>query len=413
MRISIFTPTHNARFLDDCYRSLAAQTVSDWEWVVLLNKGAKEWRPPVADDRVVVARAGNVRGVGAAKRAACARCSGDVLVELDHDDLLAPGGLAAVRDAFAADDGASLVYSDWTQVNKDLSRNDDRYSEDSGWSYREAEISGSSYLCCRSMAPYPHNVGYIWYAPNHVRAFLRSAYEKVGGYDEQLQVLDDHDLMIRLFLLGDFKHIDACLYLQRMHGANTQVEPRTNAFIQAETVRYYQLHIGPMAAAWARRQGLRVVTLRTATSPEVPDEDAGDVLVIDGSSPRLALEEGSVGLIKAGELLQRVRDRVTLFNECYRVLAHGGLVLTTTPSTDGRGAFQNPSHVSYWNENSFWYLTQSALRPSVPGLTARLQVSHLRTYFPTPWHEENVIPYVQANLLAVKDGPRLGGPLLC
>ena len=59
------------------------------------------------------------------------------------------------------------------------------------------------------------------------------------------------------------------------------------------------------------------------------------------------------------------------------------------------------------------YLTQAALRSSIPDLVARLQVSHLRTFYATPGHEALDIPYVQANLLAVKDGPRQGGPLLC
>lgn len=83
------------------------------------------------------------------------------------------------------------------------------------------------------------------------------------------------------------------------------------------------------------------------------------------------------------------------------------ILFTDTPSTDGRGAFQDPAHRSWWNENSFWYVTQAALRASIPGLTARFQVSHLRTWYPTPWHQDVHIPYVQANLLAVKDGPRL------
>jgi hypothetical protein len=39
-------------------------------------------------------------------------------------------------------------------------------------------------------------------------------------------------------------------------------------------------------------------------------------------------------------------------------------------------------------------------------------VSHLRTYFPSAWHEENDISYVHANLIAVKGGPRQGGLLL-
>jgi hypothetical protein len=88
-------------------------------------------------------------------------------------------------------------------------------------------------------------------------------------------------------------------------------------------------------------------------------------------------------------------------------------MLTQTPSTDGRGAFQDPSAVAYYNENSFMYLTQAALHAAIPDLTARLQVSHLRTFYPSPGHEELDVAYVQANLLAVKEGPRQGGPLLC
>jgi hypothetical protein len=418
MRVSVFTPSHDSRFLDDCYRSLGAQTRVDWEWVVLLNGSAADWSPPVPDERVRVYRLGALAGIGEAKRAACERCTGEVLLELDHDDLLAPRCVAEVHDAFAAAHATAasvpvLVYSDWAHVNEDLSRNDLRFSEASGWCYSEEEILGRSYLRCHAMAPLPHNVGYIWYAPNHVRAFSRRAYDAAGGYDASLSVLDDQDLMTRLFLAGDFAHIDACLYLQRLHGQNTQVEPATNAFIQEETVRCYRRNIAAMAAAWSRRRGLAVVTLRTARSPVVPDEDPGEILVVDAAAPRLPLDDGSVGVIKLAEVLQRISDRSALCNECYRVLAHGGLLLTETPSTDGRGAFQDPTHVSYWNENSFWYLTQATFHWTLPELAARLQVSHLRTYFPSPWHEQVHISYVQANLLAVKDGPRLGGPLLC
>ena len=39
------------------------------------------------------------------------------------------------------------------------------------------------------------------------------------------------------------------------------------------------------------------------------------------------------------------------------------------------------------------------------------QVSILTTYFPTEWHYENNIPYVNANLVAIKGGARQGGKL--
>jgi len=413
MYVSAFTPTHNPRFLDDCYRSLLEQTLPTWEWIILLNHGAKDWRPPQPDERVKVVRAGNLSGVGALKRAACAYCAGEILVELDHDDLLAPTCLAEVHDAFVTNPGAVLVYSDCAQINEDRTRNDDRFNEENGWVYSEEQIGDTEYLRCHAMAPYPHNVAYIWYAPNHVRAFRRITYNDVGGYNDRLHVLDDQELMIRMFLAGDFHHVDSCLYLQRVHARNTQVNPTINAFIQEQTVRYYQQHIGALAAAWAKRRGLGVVTVSTATSLAQPDDELGEVVMIDPDNPVLSRDDDSVGVISAPELLQRLPHRAQFFNECYRVLVHGGLILTETPSTDGRGAFQDPSHVAFYNENSFWYLTRANLHSSVPDLRARLQLSHLRTYFPSPWHETVRIPYVQANLLAVKDGPRLGGPLLC
>ncbi len=40
MNISVFTPSHDSRYLSDCYRSLVSQSYTDWEWVVVLNRGA-------------------------------------------------------------------------------------------------------------------------------------------------------------------------------------------------------------------------------------------------------------------------------------------------------------------------------------------------------------------------------------
>lgn len=413
LKLSVFTPSHRPRYLNECYASLAAQTYSDWEWIVLLNGGGGTWRPPVDDERIKVLRDRSVKGVGAAKRAACAVAEGEVLVELDHDDLMASTCLERVADAFESDPGAALVFSDFAQIGEDGSRNDDRFDLSYGWVYDEVEVDGNTYLRCNALQASPHNVAYIWYAPNHVRAFRRGIYEQVGGYDASLEVLDDQELMTRLYGAGHFHHIPECLYFQRVHPGNTQIRPRTNAFIQAQTVAYYQQSINDLMHAWCKRAGLAEIGVRIPGTIGTDRPQPDTVIDLDVQNPAIALPQNSVGAIHAIEVLQHLPDRAAFFNECYRVLAHGGAVLTETPSTDGRGAFQDPSHVSFWNENSFWYLTQAALRPSIPDLTGRFQISHIRTYHPTAWHEQVNISYVQANLLAVKDGPRQGGPLLC
>jgi glycosyltransferase involved in cell wall biosynthesis len=416
-RFSVFTPSHRPRFLDECLATLQAQTCSDWEWIVLLNNGAR-WRPERPDDRVRLEVADDIRGVGAAKRRACELARGEILVELDHDDLLAKDCLAELAKAFDEHPDVVFVYSHTAQITEDGNRDDTRFNEAHGWQYKEVDVDGRRLLQAISMAPTPHNVSYIWYAPNHVRAFRKDTYEQVGGYDATRTVLDDQDLMCRLFQAGDFHRIPRCLYMQRMHPDNTQRDTEINAHIQRETVALYDKYIESNALAWTKRRGLLALDLGAAHRKPPGylgvDQYAKDGVDIIATLPApLDLPDDSVGLLRAVDFLEHVPAKVPLINELYRLLAPGGMLLTLTPSSDGRGAYQDPTHVAYYNENSFWYYTDNQYRAFVPEIQARFQSSRVVTYFPTDWHSRNQISYVQANLIAVKDGAeRCGGPLL-
>jgi O-antigen biosynthesis protein len=411
--ISVFTPSHRSTYLDECWQSLRAQSFNDWEWLVLLSAGAV-WKPP-DDARVRVIRADDLRGVGAVKRRACELLHGEVFVELDHDDLLASTALERIAAIFAEHADVGFVYSDWAQIADDGSRDDSRFDEANGWEYTDTEVDGRPVLGCRSLEPLPHNLSYIWFAPNHVRAFRRSDYEAVGGYDPARDVLDDQDLMARLYQRTEFHRIPECLYLQRMHAGNTQLDPTLNPRIQEETLALYERDVQANALAWARRHGLMALQLG-GTGPQLdgftrldgrPDAN----IVADLNTSGIPLPDDSVGLIRAVDFLPLIADRLSLFNELHRVLAHGGLLLTLTPSTDGRGAFLRPDSLSFYNETSFWPFTNRAFATPADKISCRFQVSRMQTYFLTDWHETNQLPYVQANLIAVKDGPRLGGYL--
>lgn len=410
--LSVFTASHEIRHLDQAFASLRAQSTSDWEWIVLLDRKAQPWKPPSDDARVTVSRAtGRTRGSGALKRAACELCSGEILVELDQGDLLASECLEQVAEAFAEPLNV-LAYSDFALIEPDGSPSHERFDPEYGWLFTEATVDGEKYDRCHSLAPTPHNVGHIWYAPNHVRAFRRSSYDEVGGYNEELEYLDDQELMSRLYMTGEFAQIKRCLYLERLKTDTTPRAARINKAIQEQTLVYYRELIEDLTLAWAKRHGLRCLSLRTPIwIGEEPDERFENI-VVDPEEPSIDAEDDTVGLVRAYDVLQRVPKRAEFFNECHRVLAHAGLIFTQTPSTDGRGAFQDPSHTAYYNENSFMYLTQRELHGLIPDLKARLQVSYLATSFPTEAHVDLQIPYVQANLLAIKDGPRQGGPLL-
>lgn len=412
-RVTVFTPSHRGAHLDECLESLLRQTYGDWEWIVLLN-GGNRWRPLKDDPRLRLVVADELTGVGAVKRRACLLARGDILVELDHDDVLASTAIEKIVDAFDANPDASLVYSHCAQILEDGSRDDSRFDERYGWTFRDAEVDGRSYLQIDSLDPSPHNASYIWYAPNHVRAFRRTVYDAIGGYDETRVVCDDQDLMCRLYQQGDFVLIDECLYLQRIHGANTQRQPELNNRIQIETVQLYDRYAQDNALAWAKRRGLLALDLGAAHNKPPGylglDQYPGEAVDIVGDvTAGIDLPDNSVGVIRAVDFLEHIPDKIAIFNELYRLLAHGGMLLSLTPSTDGRGAYQDPTHVAFYNENSFWYFTDANYANFVPQIQCRFQVSRMQTYFPTEWHEQHHISYVNANLIAIKDGPRQGG----
>jgi O-antigen biosynthesis protein len=158
--LSVFTPSHNPAFLTDCFQSLQAQTLEDWEWVVLLNQRA-EWTPPLPDPRVRVVAAPGFGGVGAAKYRACAEARGDILVELDHDDLLASNALHAIHAAFTERPEMALVYSPCAQILEDGRRDDSTFNTTYGWESRDARVDGRAVRYPIALQPTPHNVSYI------------------------------------------------------------------------------------------------------------------------------------------------------------------------------------------------------------------------------------------------------------
>lgn len=388
--ISVFTASHDTKFLSELEQSLVAQTHTDWEWIVLLNGPAIEQGWERQDPRTIVLESAHTDGyIGALKREAVEHCKGSILVEVDHDDKLFPDALETIHAAFMDHPNATMVYSDWVQINEDGSPNDMRFDPTHGWSYYDY----MGYTAAQSFQPHPHNVSHIWYAPNHVRAFTAESYDDAGGYPEEMSVMDDQALMNVLFLNGPFYHIARPLYMQRMHPGNSQRDPERNQRIQELTVKNNLWNIRSAMTAWCERRSFAILNLQD--DPSLLDRAKHD----------------SVGLIVAEDVLQRV-DKQHFMQRCYDVLVDGGMLLTLTPSTDGRGAWQDPTHTSFWNENSFWYYTDKEFARYADQCDVRFQVNDLTTYFPSEWHEVHDIPYVRANLIAVKSNVRQFGGVL-
>jgi SAM-dependent methyltransferase len=78
---------------------------------------------------------------------------------------------------------------------------------------------------------------------------------------------------------------------------------------------------------------------------------------------RLFLEEGSVDIINANNVLEHVSDLPALMGNCLRLLSAGGEMRIEVPYEGAPTAWQDPTHVRALNQNSwiyytdwFWYL---------------------------------------------------------
>lgn len=65
--------------------------------------------------------------------------------------------------------------------------------------------------------------------------------------------------------------------------------------------------------------------------------------------------DGSIDAVRAWDIIEHLPDKILTMNEMYRVLAPGGSAEICVPTTEGPGAFQDPTHVSFWNRRSFLY----------------------------------------------------------
>jgi glycosyltransferase involved in cell wall biosynthesis len=408
--ISVFTPLSQSgnAYVEAAFETLLAQTHQDWEWVVLENHGGRLPESIASHPRVRVYEDHELEGLGQLKGACCDQSEGDILFELDHDDLLHPDALAKTC---AALQDADVAYSDFAEF-RDGDWIPDGYRADYGWHHYPVSFQGHELIAMRAPAITAQNLRRIDYCPHHLRAFRADAYFKIGGYDAALAHGEDQDLMKRFFLQGQrFAHLAECLYFYRIHPIQTMA--KQGSLIDGLNWQVYEKYITALGVKFADSAGLAKLELRQYGQGYGTGRSFGKATGVDLERP-WPLEDSSVGLILAEDVLQQLCDPVHVMNEAYRVLAPGGFLLARVPSTDGRAAFRDPRNKSFWNEQSFWYYTQARFACELPEFKGRFQVARLRTFCPD--HADRELgasaPYVEAHLFALKPGYEPMGAVL-
>lgn len=420
--IGIFTPVHklNEENLAFLAKSLDLQYDKNFIWLLLLNGEAlekekeieeiiKEYAPTVNSS---IRHSKTVANIGSLKGECCDILIDDhkvdILFELDYDDALRQDCIKVLLQEAEDNPEAVFFFSNFAHfgINTKGEFESFTYGEFWGWKHRKTKnktLFGDKEL--NEMLCFPGKVQYLYRiesAPNHFRAFRVEPYREINGYDKTLPVGDDHDLVCRFYKkFGDkgFKHIEKCLYYQRYDSSTTT--HTQNGEIQTQVDKNYVKHSERMFKKWAKDNKLLCLDLGGRfncplgyKSVDLQDAD----FIVDLNKEWSAFPTDSVGVLRAYHLLEHLDDPIHFFNEAYRVLAPGGVLLIEVPSLRGPHAFADPTHKSFWTELNFDYYTNEAkarfIRPQYKGA---FQVMRMKEY---AWPDGTLC--ISAQLISLK-----------
>jgi glycosyltransferase involved in cell wall biosynthesis len=263
MTISIITPTYNTPpdVLARTFASLKAQTHTDWEWIIWDDSTTGDvWQQVwgfCSDERYIIRpyRAMTHNGsIGSVKRNGFMVATGDILVELDHDDELMPDALAAIQREFGADPDVGFVYSEWCEI---LPNGESGVYLD-GWAFGYGRNRWDEQHGCWALSVPEINrttLSHIVSVPNHVRAWRATVYRWLNGHDPKLGVADDYELILRTALNTECRFIPEMLYRQHI-GAGTAQRVR-NAEIQTAVQRIHGESSDHLDAIFGTLEGIR------------------------------------------------------------------------------------------------------------------------------------------------------------
>jgi predicted SAM-dependent methyltransferase len=124
-----------------------------------------------------------------------------------------------------------------------------------------------------------------------------------------------------------------------------------------------------LGSGQAKLEGYVNIDNRAEMDPDVVCD------VIEG----LPYPDNSVEIVRAWDFLEHIPlgKTVQVIEEIYRVLVPGGVFDSHTPDASrGQGAFQDPSHVSFWVKNSWLYYSNDLFR-SLYNVKAKFQIESI------------------------------------
>jgi O-antigen biosynthesis protein len=248
-KISLLVPIYNtpAKFLDEMFASVAAQTYDNWELCGVdagssnpeTLKVLKDWAG--RDARLRIERLAQNLGISENTNHALGMARGEFMICIDHDDLLPPFALYEVVRAAGKFPEADIFYSDEDRWSPEGKRHAPFFKPE--WS--PALLQSFMYL-------------------GHLTVYRRDLVTKVGKFRKDFDFSQDYDFALRATEVArEIQHIPSVLYHWREHRQSGSLggKPKarqTNLAALADAMRRRHLPADVLEYPAANRARLKI-----------------------------------------------------------------------------------------------------------------------------------------------------------
>ncbi|HEV7680756.1 MAG TPA: glycosyltransferase family A protein [Pyrinomonadaceae bacterium] len=210
-QISVVMPVHNGiPFLDESIKSILAQTISDFEFVILDDGSTdgsaellREWAQ--RDARIQLHHSSKQLGLAGSSNAVVSKARALIVARMDADDIAHPDRLRRQLGIMESHPEIVVIGTlcDGIDASGRVVRPRDRWRL----------LRRSAYI------PFPHGS----------TMFRRKAFEEVGGYNELMMGAEDQDLFRKMATKGRVVTLADTLYSYRYHLTNATLQNGTTA----------------------------------------------------------------------------------------------------------------------------------------------------------------------------------------
>lgn len=258
--VAVVIPTHGGRFLPAAVASVQAQTVADWE-LIIVDDGSTDGTAAIAvglaaqDARIrVVTNARNVGIAGARNRGLAATSPAvEYVAFVDHDDVWLPDALSALRAELVARPAASAAHGIVLMIDE----NGDAIPFPPGQAPRRFGLTPNG---LREWPPdRPTELANLAYqdciSSTGSGLIRRTCLAAVGGFDPRAVPADDYDMWIRLARRGEIAFVPRPVLGYRIHAAQTSSRPSHCPRGQGTPYVQYKMITSPENTPAQRRLG--------------------------------------------------------------------------------------------------------------------------------------------------------------